>query len=79
MDDEKSVLITLTDEDMERGYARLMDGLPYKSPGQLRDAVFAGGDFCCPNCHDFMHPHAEAWTGMQNWLFLMGLNWREVG
>ena len=78
MDEEESIVITLTDEDMEREYARLMDGLPYETPGQLRDAVFNGGEPCCPNCFDWDHPHGDAWQGMQNWLFLMGLNWREV-
>jgi hypothetical protein len=78
MDEEESIVITLTDEDMGREYARLMDGLPYETPGQLRDAVFNGGEFCHPNCFDWDHPHGDAWQGMQNWLFLMGLDWREV-
>jgi hypothetical protein len=78
MENDEPVVIPLNEAYMADEYARLMDELPYETPGQLRDAVFAGGDLCCPNCYDYMHPHADAWQGMLNWLFLMGLNWREV-
>jgi hypothetical protein len=76
--EDESVVITLTDEDMKREYKRLMEGLPYETPGQLRDAVFASSDLCCSNCYDYQHPHAEAWRGMTNWLFLAGKDWRTV-
>lgn len=71
-------VIELTDEDMTRIYNRVMDSVPYDTPGALRDAVFAGGPMCCPNCFDWHHPHVDAWREMETWLALSGEDWRTV-
>ncbi|WP_326613192.1 hypothetical protein OG949_33065 [Streptomyces scopuliridis] len=78
MNGEDETLIVLTDEDMRREYERLMALVPYETPGQLRDAVFGGGELCCPCCYDYAHPYADAWRGMDNWLYLDGKDWRTV-
>lgn len=78
MSDEDPILITLSGEDMQRIFNRIMDAVPYETPGQLRDAVFNGGELCCPGCYDYTHPHANAWREMHNWLFLADEDWRTV-
>lgn len=78
MEEDDPVVITLTDDDLEDAYDRIMEGLPYRSPGALRDAVFQGGQLCCSGCYEYAHPHAEAWRAMDNWLFLAGEDWRNV-
>lgn len=78
MNDEDPTLIVLTDEDMAAIYDRIMSSVPYDTPGQLRDAVFNGGPLCCPACFDWQHEHVRAWQELENWLFLVGQDWREV-
>lgn len=79
VNDDGPTLITLTDEDVQRAFDRIMSSTPYATPGALRDAVFAGGPFCCANCHDWHHPNADAWRDLETWLFLTGEDWRTVG
>lgn len=71
-------VIVSTEDDLQREYERIMASVPYETPGRLRDAVFDGGELCCPNCYDHTHPHASAWSAMRGWLYLAGRNWREV-
>lgn len=78
MSDESETIIEMTEEDMQAVYEHIMGGLPYETPGQLRDAVFDGGVFCHSNCHDWNHPHSQAWVEMNDWLFLMDKSWRNV-
>jgi hypothetical protein len=71
-------LIELTDDDLEAAYQRIMDSVPYDTPGQLRDAVFDGGPLCCSSCYEYTHEHAEEWREMEVVLWFKGLDWRTV-
>lgn len=78
MSKEKPTVIEVTAEECLERIQAILAPLPYETPGQLRAAVFDSGPLCCYGCHNYYHPHAEAWQELEGWLYLAGKDWRTV-
>lgn len=76
--DKMPTVIELTPKQAQEHLDAVLAETPYATPGQLRWAVFNGGEQCCSNCYDYSHPHAEAWSRAWGWLYLLDKNWRTV-
>jgi hypothetical protein len=70
-------IITRTEEELRAQLHALLAETPFATVGQLRDAIFEGGDFCCYSCHNnWGHPNVEQWQRLDGILFLLDADWR---
>lgn len=73
---EKPTVIKKTREEALEKIRGLLASTPYRTVGELREAVFGRPGPCCYSCHGFTHPDHEAWEELGGWLYLADIDWR---